>query len=466
MERGYRLALAVGPGGSTIMNLSQGAIILAAASVVFTTFIERGLADDGGRLGSWLSQKTATGSWDGVRNELEAKGVTFSSNYTADFAGSVSGGERRGSGYAGVWEVGLGLDLEKFARFRGSSVAVNGFWASGKNVSADDIGNLNAVQEIFAPGRFYLGQLSLSQSLFEDTVTLQAGRLFAGDVFATSPLWDYYVSGGINDNLGSIASDIFFPTFQVAAWGARAFYQPTKQLGFIAGGYAADPTVAEPDKSGLDFGFDTSKGALILGQMTYQRHQSREEDGLPGSVTVGGYYESSRFSRLENPVDKERGNYGLYLYFDQMLSRGEWADYHGPEHLRAGSTYAARARHPYINQSAVPKDRPNGPTAWGALFVAPQDEINRQTVQVAGGLLYHALIPGRLRDVTALGVISGIFSEHLSGQGAETVIEANHRLQLTPWLYVTPDFQYVIHPNGFRHVASAAVFAGEVGLTF
>lgn len=33
-------------------------------------------------------------------------------------------------------------------------------------------------------------------------------------------------------------------------------------------------------------------------------------------------------------------------------------------------------------------------------------------------------------------------------------------------VYLTPDFQYVIHPNGLRDVASAAVFAGEVGLTF
>ena len=62
-------------------------------------------------------------------------------------------------------------------------------------------------------------------------------------------------------------------------------------------------------------------------------------------------------------------------------------------------------------------------------------------------------------------VISGIFSDRLPRQGAETV-RTNHRFHLTHWLYVTPDFQYVIHPNGYRNVGSAAVFAGEVGVAF
>ena len=30
----------------------------------------------------------------------------------------------------------------------------------------------------------------------------------------------------------------------------------------------------------------------------------------------------------------------------------------------------------------------------------------------------------------------------------------------------TPDFQYVIHPNGFGSVGNAAVFAGELAIAF
>jgi porin len=149
-----------------------------------------------------------------------------------------------------------------------------------------------------------------------------------------------------------------------------------------------------------------------------------------------------------------------------MLLRDDWLEFLGRSHLRADASHAERSRRPHVGKPATAKDRDKGLTAWAAVFVAPHETINPQTVQVAGGLLYHGLFPGRDRDVTAVGVISGIFSDRLLRQGAETVIETNHRFHITHWLYVTPDFQYVIHPNGYRNVGSAAVFAGEVGIAF
>ncbi len=107
-----------------------------------------------------------------------------------------------------------------------------------------------------------------------------------------------------------------------------------------------------------------------------------------------------------------------------MLYRGDWLEYLGPEHLRADASYALRGRHPYIHEAAAPKDRAHGLTVWGAVYVAPREAINQQMVQAAGGLLYHGMFPGRDHDVTAVGVISGIFSDRLPRQGAETVIEA------------------------------------------
>jgi carbohydrate-selective porin OprB len=84
----------------------------------------------------------------------------------------------------------------------------------------------------------------------------------------------------------------------------------------------------------------------------------------------------------------------------------------------------------------------------------------------SGGLVYQGLIPGRDEDLTALAVYYGKFSDRLENQNAETVVEANYRLQLAPWLYVTPDFQYVIRPNGQSDIDDAAVFGGEIGIDF
>jgi porin len=444
-------------------------ILVAAACVAAAALVGQSRADErssvAASLTPWLSQTTATGNWGGRRDRLADQGVTLSSSYTADVAGNVSGGREKGSAYAGFAQAGAALDFGKIAGLNGLSAAVSGFWSSGRSLSADAIDNLYPVQESFAPAHGYLGQLSLSQSLCDQTLTLQAGRLFAADVFATSPLWDYYLSGGINSNLNSIPVDVFLPASPTAAWGARGFYQPTKDLGLIVGIYDADPHVAEPSKSGTDFSF-RSAGVLALTQMTYEHDQASYDAGLPGSVSVGGYYESNQFTELDDPMARSHGAYGFYLYVDQMLYRGAWSEYEGPAHLRGGTSHAERQKHPYVKKAAAAKDRSQGLSVWSGVFVAPQPSIAAQVVQAAGGLLYHGLLSGRERDVTAVGVISGTFSDRLAGQGTETVLEANHRFQLASWVYLTPDFQYVIHPNGVRNIGNAAVFVGELSIDF
>jgi len=449
------------PVRGALASLRFAATFLASLLVAPTTH-----ADVESVLREWASQQNATGDWCGTRRDLERHGVSFWASYTTDLAGNFTGGVRRGASYAGYGEVGVGVDLEKLAGVPGASLAASGFWASGRNASLVYVGNFFSVQEISAPRAFYLGQLSVSQSLFDGALTLQIGRLFAGDVFATSPLWDYYVNVGVNDNLNSLPANIFFPAFQTTAWGARVSYQPTSALDFVAGVYDANPNVGAPGQHGADLSFDFSYGALAMAQTTLQWEQGHTAKGLPGSVTAGAYYESSRFSWLTDPTRQTRGSYGAYLYVDQMLFRGDWPEYVGPVHLRADAPRGARLGQPYVNQSATPKDRAVGLTAWGALYVAPQRNISTQTLQAAAGLLWHGMLPGREHDVAAFSVVSGVFSRELAGQGTETVLELNYRVQLAPWLYLTPDFQYVIHPNGLTSIGDAAVLAGEMSITF
>lgn len=83
----------------------------------------------------------------------------------------------------------------------------------------------------------------------------------------------------------------------------------------------------------------------------------------------------------------------------------------------------------------------------------------------AGGLLYRGLFENRENDHTAFGVFYGRFSDHLPGRGSELVLELNYGIQLTPWLYLTPDLQYVVNPGGTT-VPDAWVIGIESGITF
>ena len=413
---------------------------------------------------SWFRQDTLTGNWGGLRSDLAGKGMAFSANFTTDILGNPVGGLDQAARYAGFLQVTAALDLEKIASLKGWALTATNYLASGRNLSSI-IGNFYGVQEIYASGDYYFGILDLSVTLPGEKVILEAGRLFAGDVFATSPLWQYYV-GAINSNIISLSGNIFFPHFQVAAWGARATYEPDKQWQFVGGIYNADPAVGNSDKHGLDFNFDTDHGYLAIGQLSYKHHQERQETGLPGSATFGGYYESSKFTGIADSSRTWRGNYGFYFIMDQMIYRGDWPEFDGPSHLSSGARYSEKVKHPYYQQNAQFADRPVGLTAWWAAYLAPQKDINTQTYQLAAGLVYQGLPPNRNRDVTAFCVIYGNFSDKLSGQDAETVLELNHRFQISPWCYITPDIQYIINPNGQHNIDNALVLGAEASFNF
>jgi porin len=413
---------------------------------------------------SWLGQKTFTGDWRGLRSSFEDKGVILSANFTTDIAGNFSGGNRQGSTYAGFFQAAASLNFEKLISLKGWALAISNYVASGNNLS-NAIGNFYGVQQIYTSGDYYFGEMDFSFTLPGDKVILEGGRLFAGDVFATSQLWQYYMNGGINGNLISISNNTFFPHFQIATWGTRITYEPDKQWRFSAAAYNANPQVQDTFRHGLDFNFDTDHGCLSIAQVTYKHDQAHDE-GLPGSATLGGYYNRDKFSALADLTRTYRGNYGFYFIIDQMLYRGNWPEFDGPAHLSSQARYSEKVKHPYYQQNAQALDRPVGLTAWWSAYVAPKEEINTETYQLAGGLVYHGLIPNRARDATAFCVLYGNFSDKLSGQDAETVFELNHRFQIGPWCYITPNIQYVFNPNGQHNIDNALVLGMEASLNF
>jgi porin len=52
--------------------------------------------------------------------------------------------------------------------------------------------------------------------------------------------------------------------------------------------------------------------------------------------------------------------------------------------------------------------------------------------------------------------------------GAEKYVDLSYKIQLTPWLFLTPDFQYLIHPGAFTaaRYPNATVIGGELAFKF
>jgi porin len=388
-------------------------------------------------LASWLAQDTATGDWGGLRSRAEAAGLKVDGNYQTDLLANPTGGEDQRFAYAGTMEIALDFDLERIAGLEGTRFHIAGYWASGDDLSDTEIGNLIGVSQAFNGRTVGLAQMYLEQQMLEGRLAVALGRLSPGDDFAASSLYASYVSTGVNDNPFAISENIEpFTADPVAQWGARAIVWPTRQIHLAAGVYNADPNAGKDGRHGVDFAFAPEDGVLAIAETGYRWNQADGATGMPGSVTFGGYLDSSDFEFLDGSGRTRSDNYGFYLQVDQMAYREG-----GP-----GSD--------------------QGLTPWAAFTLAPDQQINTVPFSAAGGLVYAGLLPGRDDDLTALAVYYGAFSDRLQDQSAETVVEANHRFQLAPWLYLTPDFQYVIRPDGRSDIDDAAVLGGEIGIDF
>ena len=383
----------------------------------------------------WVAQDTATGDWGGLRTRLENAGIDPELNFTADILGNPVGGLRQSAAYAGLWYGSTTFDLETLAGINGLSLYVAGAWAQGRDLSGDDIGNFFDVAEAFNGDALRLSELYLEQSLFADRLNIAVGRLSAGDDFAVTDSYGYYVNSAVNGNpTGILANVPSFTTPPFAQWGARATVKPRDDTYVSVALYNADADVQRDSAHGLDFTFNPWDGVLAVAEVGFNPNTSDGPSGMPGYYAVGGYYDSSSYTFLDNSNRTRDGNFGFYAIAEQMVFRE-----------RAGS--------------------PEGLTLWGTVTVNPDDAINTLPVGLFGGATYQGLLPGRPDDVTAFGISYGAFSDDLPGQNYELVLELNHSFQFGEWLYVTPDVQYVINPNG-GGIPNALVAGVEASIDF
>ncbi|MEM7024378.1 MAG: carbohydrate porin [Pseudomonadota bacterium] len=388
-------------------------------------------------LQSFLSQDTLTGDWGGLRTKAENAGLTIQGNYQTDLLGNPTGGIRERFAYAGLMGISVDADLDKLAGLKGTSFLISGWWASGDDLSGDDIGNAIDVSQVFNGDAVRLGEMYLQQQLFDSKLTFSIGRIAPANTFATADIYGSYVNSGVNSEPFALPGNVpVFFTDPFAAWGAQAIVQPTDPFHVGVGVYNADGKVANDSENGVRFKLNPEDGVLTVAETGYQWQQADGDTGLPGSATFGGYYDSSDYDFVDGSNRDRGGNYGFYLQLQQMVYReGD-----------PGSD--------------------EGLTPWVVFTLAPDEKVNTFPFSFSGGAVYKGLIPSRSDDLTAAAVYVGHFSNDLDDQNTETVVEVNHRLQLTPFFYVTPVFQYVFRPSGNSDIDDASVVGAEISIDF
>ncbi|MFC1643762.1 carbohydrate porin [Candidatus Omnitrophota bacterium] len=412
-------------------------------------------------------QRTMTGTWGGLRDDMYESGITVASTYVCDVLGNVSGGKDKGVRYDHSMGLDINMDLEEMADMEGLQFHVSGLYRAGRNLSTDVIGNKFTTSSIFGHEQFRFYSLYLEQSLFEDKLNIRAGRMGAADDFTQSDIYWLYVNNAIDGCPISIPLNFAYPVYPTATWGIRSKVHLTDTFYATTGIYDADPAVGRDEYYGLDFSLRLSQGILAMQEFAFTPNTEKGATGMPGHYKVGGFVLSGRFDDLYsdasgaayvlsgNAPRKHKANYGLYFHADQMLYREKPA-----------------------SEEEVPSDQ--GLSAFGVVTLAPSN-TNMFPFFFDGGVFYKGLIPGRDEDVTAFGIAYGRWSQDITYREQtnndvlglsvdppkyELMLEFTNKIQITEWMFLQPDMQLIFHPGGTSKIPTAYVIGSRFGVSF
>lgn len=327
-----------------------------------------------------LPQGHLLGDWYGLRTWLEGHGVTPGVTFVTDALGNPTGGVRQGFRGASNLGVDLRFDLEKLAGLAGGSFQVSFSERFGSSLSAEDIGNVFTVQQVFGGQTYRIVDAAYQQRLLGDRIELRVGRIAAGDDFLVSPYNYVFVQNGFDGNpVGVFFNAPGMTAYPNATWGGVVKARPTERMYVMGGLYNGDPAIRANRHHGADWSMD---GPLFaIGEAGYQINGLPGDGGPMGNYKAGFWYDDSQYLEFRSG-GVSRGNWGLYGLFDQVL-------------VRLGG------------------DPNRGFGVTGSVLVSPDQSVSRMPFFSTAGVLVRGLFPSRRTDVGGFGVVFGQFSDDL-----------------------------------------------------
>ncbi len=399
---------------------------------------------------NWLTQPTMTGDWGGLRTELSQAGFNIHGSYIGEYAYNFSGGKRIGGDYAQQWSWGVDVDMGKVAGLTGGTFHLNFNAQEGRSTSADYIGNRLAVQEVFSSGEnLRITALSYEQKLFGKTLVLKGGYLVMGDDFARTPILCIFENVAFCAHPQSLPNDSGWTDYPNSRWGGEAIVNLPHEIYAETAIADVNPTYAL-HQNGLKFSLDGSTGVLFAAEVGKTIHLGPA--AMPGHYKIGGYYDTSSAPGIAAPHLTYSGRYGGYIMGDQMV----WNFKPGTDR---GLVVAANVT---VNDKRTSQIGPYFTLALIAqgLFAArPHDSIGIGYVR---DFVNRNLV--RLQDAELAG--EGVLDPNLAL--GENIVEIAYSLQLTPWMTIHPNVQYIGNPGAFtfKRIPNAWVFGLHIGLMF
>ena len=375
-------------------------------------------------------------------NDLLNDGIFLRGHYVGEFAANPSGGNSQSARFAGQVDIGADFDTGKIFGLGNSAIHLTFSQRHGQNLAATNIGNSISVQEVYGGGQTYrLTELSWDQAILNDHVEFLVGRTDAPGDFAASSFYCNFQTNSTCGNSSLFGQDNQLNYFPVGVWGGRVTVKPTPNLYGQFGAYESDPSQGDRNHHGFDFGTDTANGYVLPIELGYQT--TFASDAYPRHYKVGAFYQNAPYSDpffdinhnsaaltgLAHQQHEDRTS--VYALFDQMI----WKTGPGSERglyvfggVTAGTDSSQLADY-FLQGGLLDK---------GPFEDRPADTIGLVVTDLHWG--NHTMDFLRDSRVAAGGTST-------TQNPNEVMMEINYGAQITPWLRVVPNLQYIINPD-------------------
>jgi porin len=392
----------------------------------------------------WWEHDGLTGNWGGRRDVLARRGVDVRIIYTGDTLAVVTGGLRRHTAYLDNTDMTLTLDAEPLVGWTGARFFVYGLGDHGRDPSAALVGDLSGIDNIEAPDTFKLYEAWYLQELFAGRFSILGGLYNLNGEFDVDESAQTFINSAFGIGTEYSQAGRNGPSiFPVTSLAVRLRVRPTEHW-YVQTAVLDGAPGSRRDDGGTQIVWQGRDGVLIAAETACVLGQEEGAAVAYGKYAFGGWAYSTRLPRLESDSAREHsGSHGLYAFVEQQVYR-EATD----------------------------------PTQGLALFVRvgyANPTFNPIEWTLSGGGTYTGLVPGRDADLFGVAATTA-WSGHDARDagravgepvlGAETVIEMTYRIQLTPWLTLQPDLQYLVNPGLSSTIKDALVVGTRFTTTF
>lgn len=423
------------------------------------------------------------GDLGGVRSRLAGYGVSLGLTETSEVLGNVTGGIHRGAAYDGLTTMSLGIDTQRAFGWEGGTFNVSALQIHGRSLSSDNLATLQTASGIEADRATRLWELWYQQSFLNGRMDVKLGQQSLDQEFIVSQNALLFVNTAFGWPLiPSVDLPGGGPAYPLSSLGARLRAQLSSQFTALLGVYNGTPTArfntGDPQqRNASGTSFPLNGGALIIGELQFAFPGNgglvspSDSSSLPGSYKIGFWYDTESFAdqnfdntgvSLASPASNgtpllRHGNYSIYAVMDQSIA-----------HLGDDT---GRVLNVFSRVMGAPGDR------------------NLIDFNFNLGLVLHEPIAGRGQDTAGIGMGYGQVGKNASDfdketqavngppafrRTAETYIELTYQAQVTNWMQLQPDFQYVFNPGAgianpddpTEKIKNEAVFGLRTNITF